>query len=300
LLRRFGTPLWELDIDAGTIEARSIRNAGSGSDLWPADIEEGLMGTHDNDAARVFRYWINGQRRIVLPDEQRRILALWLALFLPRGPKTSENLNRMNRHLRDNPEVAIGLFYQQRVDVLAMVKTSNSELYEKTIADLGRDVGEEWLLARIAFGIRSGALPYLPDATAAYHNHLRHMPLMEFAVILCQYHWTWLYSSHGFVIGDNPLTRWHVLRQRANVGVRQGNVEITMPLSHNLCLRMERRKWNDHGQIMFCSKAQTAEYNRRQALAAEACVYAGSSRLLESIAAVRVKTPKRPLRGLEA
>ena len=51
LLRRFGTPLYELYIYTGKIDPRTIRKAGSGDDLWPEDIEKELMGTHDNDAA---------------------------------------------------------------------------------------------------------------------------------------------------------------------------------------------------------------------------------------------------------
>jgi len=120
----------------------------------------------------------------------------------------------------------------------------------------------------------------------------------EFAKTFMQYHWTWLYSPHGFIISDDPLVRWHHLSQRWKFGIRRANVEITMPLSTHLCLRMNQSKRNDHGQMMYCPKALSAEYNRRQRLASTGHVYSGQRSLLESFAAAVVKPAKRKARSL--
>lgn len=69
-----------------------------------------------------------------------------------------------------------------------------------------------------------------------------------------------------------------------------------MPLSTRLCLRMTRRKRNDHGRVQPCPKALAAEYNRRQRLAAIGHVYAGDAMLLAAVAAAVMKRPKRAVR----
>jgi hypothetical protein len=293
LLRRFGTPLYELDIHTGGTEPRKLRRAGSGDDLWAEDVEKGLMGTHDNDAARVIRYAINGQRRIVLSREQRHTLALWLALFMPRVPNALEDVKRMVADAKKDPQIAVDVLYENRDRVLGIIRQKDPEVYAQTIDALGQYAGEAWLMALAANTMR-GRPSLIPDAEAVYDSHLRTTRVEDFAAILLGYHWTWLYSPHGFVIGDNPLVRWHGPSQRWNFGIRRANVEITVPLSAHLCLRMNRRKRRDRGQVMYCPRALAAEYNRRQRLASIAHVYAGDPALLRAVAAARLKRPKRP------
>src|SRR4051812_24311872 len=82
-LPRFGSPLYELDIHTANTERRAIIHAASDDDLWPKDIEDKVMGPHDNDAARVFRYSLkNYHRRIILTEAEKWTLSLWFALFL--------------------------------------------------------------------------------------------------------------------------------------------------------------------------------------------------------------------------
>jgi hypothetical protein len=294
LLRRFGTRVYELDIHTGVIEPRTIRRAGSGEDLWPEELEKDLMGTHDNDAARVVRYWINGKRRIILPEVQRRTLALWLALFMPRVPNAFRDIARMVQEAREDPQIAVDLLYEKRREALATLRERSPEQYAEIIDILGRYAGEEWMLALVARRIRAGEAHYLPDERAVYCQHLQATRLEAFAEMLCGYHWTWLHSPHGFVIGDNPLLRWHEPSQRWNYGIVRGQVEITMPLSAHLCLLLRRQKISDHGQIMYCPRRQAAEFNRRQRLGAISYVYGGDPALLRPIAAARVRSADPP------
>lgn len=293
LLKRFGAPVLELDIHTGRVAPRSVRRAGSGEDLWSEETERALMGTHDNDAARVFRYHIDGARRIVLPEAERQTLARWLALFMPRVPAAFGGVTSYLQQAKDDPQVAVNLLYERPHEIIALIRRDNASIYDQTVEVLGTYAGEAFLLAGIANGIRRGTVKYLPEARDVYDVYLNASKIHAFANMLCEYHWTWLYSPHGFVIGDNPLVRWHALSQRWNFGIARGNVEITMPLGTHLCLRLRRRRERDHGQVMLCPRAMTTEYNRRQRLAAIAHVYAVAEGLLREVAAPRLDKPKR-------
>lgn len=294
LLSRFGKPVYELDIYNGHVSTRTLSKAGSDVDLWPEEIEKELMGQHDNDAARVFRYWINGRRRIVLPDERRDKLALWLALFMIRVPLTRDSINKQREEALADPQAVLDHVVKDRQGTLAHMRKTRPEAYDGIISVLGQYAGEAWLMAMAARIARELTPKVMPDIQTAYSHYLKTSNIHGFARAISHYHWTWLYSRHDFVISDNPLMRWHELSQRWNYGILRSGVAITMPLGSRLCLLMTQRKRNDHGQLMYCPRGTVAEFNRRQRLTALEHVYSGDRDLLKAVA---VAQPKRPKRG---
>jgi len=115
----------------------------------------------------------------------------------------------------------------------------------------------------------------------------------RFAEVICGYQWTWYRTRHEFIISDNPLCRWHELSQHFKFGLNRANVVVSIPLSFKTCLYMSRKRNNYHDNIMFCSKALTAEFNRRQRLTAFAHLYGGDKSLLQMMVPAVVKPPKR-------
>ena len=94
LLHQFrGVNLFELDIKTGKVAPRSVGNAGREIDLYPPHLEHGMFERMDNDASRIFRYKLYkryGQDRIVINDEERKVLSEWLLLFAIRVPLNLE------------------------------------------------------------------------------------------------------------------------------------------------------------------------------------------------------------------
>lgn len=115
-----GTGLYELDIASGNVGRRSIEKAGSGDDLWPAEIEKCVMGNPDNDSAQVYRKCIAGKSHIVLAVEERQKFARWLATFIPRVPSTLRDYGRMIQETRDDPKRGVVVLHEHRQEVLAL------------------------------------------------------------------------------------------------------------------------------------------------------------------------------------
>jgi hypothetical protein len=89
----------------------------------------------------------------------------------------------------------------------------------------------------------------------------------DYADRLRRFQWVWIRTREQFVIGDNPLCRWHVRKRRWNFGLNHKGVEVTMPLARNLCLRLQRAQCRATS-IVDCDDKLTREYNARQILSA--------------------------------
>jgi hypothetical protein len=219
---------------------------------------------------------------------------LWLALFMVRVPLTRDSINRQREEALANPHGVVEHVLKDRQGTLAHMRQTRPELYDNIINLFGQYVGEAWLMAAAARLARELTPKVMPDIQTAYSFYLKTSDIQGFARAFSRYHWTWLYGRHEFVISDNPLMRWHEISQRWNYGILRSGVEITMPLGSRLCLVMTQRKRIDNGQVMYCSRATVAEYNRRQRLTALEHVYSGNRDLLKRIA---VAQPQRPKRG---
>ena len=285
LLWKFREPLlYELDIFTGKVELRNPEKAGSAQDLWPQDIEDNLT-THDTQAAQIYREKIKGKNlRIVLSDSDRMDFALWLAQFPVRVPNTREDFRDLLDAQKGNPETIFKVLSQNRVKYLRAYRDRDPELYGDTVKELGESKAEECILEILAKQVASSETFHWPEHDELHHNYLRKNKSEDFARRFCECEWVWLYSWYGFVIGDNPLIRWHAKSQRWNYGINKSGVEITIPLGLNLCLRLDQRPRHHGGHIIKCNKQETRLYNCRQRFGATKYVYGNSPDTLNSIA----------------
>lgn len=277
--------LFELDKGTGQIAVRSLRKAGSGDDIWPEEIERELMTPHDTKAHRIFRTRIVGHDKVVLGPDDRLEFATWLALFMPRVPYTLANLRQMSDDVRTNPNVPIELLMERKAEVLAVIRKNHPTLYSEFVKEWGQAFAEGWLLAALRRMIRNGEITCAPDPERAYHAHLRITEVPAFAAILSRYQWFWLRTRHRFIIGDNPLVRWHEKSKRWNYGIKRRGVEISIPLTNRLCLLMRKRHVRYDGRLIVIGQNLTRQLNHRQRMAALGKVYAGNPVLLNSDAA---------------
>ena len=302
LLKRFrGATLFQLDVMTGKIESRSIENAGSGDDLWPGDIETGVMKPPDNKAAQIFRKKIAGHDgasagvpvtddEIVLTEVEQKDFAVWLTLFLPRVPKALKDLETLAAKVRDDPGFAMSLVYQHPEAIVEQVKTDNPEFYNKAVADLGKVEAEAVFLGAIIDRTKPSDWP---TPQFAYEFHLRKRDFEPIAgVLIHKFQWVWLRSREPLVIGDNPFCRVEKATGELSGPIRR-MTEITMPLSSQLCLLLEppHREYAPH--VIECPSEDTRRLNLRQRFAATKYVYAGDEAVLASLRQAERPSPKR-------
>src|SRR5262249_52935569 len=123
--------------------------------------------------------------------------------------------------------------------------------------------------------LRFDTFPW-PDEAQLHHVFLRRNRAREFARRLCEYDWTWLHSTQPFVISDNPLVRWNPKRNRWNCGINTRDIEITIPLGLNLCLRLSQGPKIECECLLDCDAKETRVYNWRQRFAAFRYIYGNS------------------------
>ncbi len=285
LLSRFRVEtLFELDLSTGSIKSSSLLNAGSRVDAWPEEIEHGMMQRYDNTAARILRQkiWGNTRRTIEMTLAERNEFACWLALFMPRVPIVFEAFQKFREKMDADPEIAVRAVYESRDESLKVIRSLWPLEYDRIITMLGREVGEDHLMAFAAERIRRREIPYLPDPVATHRQHLIDVQseLVPMAARLVELHWTWYRTASGFCIGDNPLCRWDVSTQASVWGVPSRNdVEVTFPVSADLTVCMSG-KYSCH-EIRRCGRKQTRQFNYRQKIGSFKHVYAGAREFLD-------------------
>lgn len=282
VLKKFRDPvLFELDIFTGITTRRNPMRAGSGQDLWPEDIEDQL-GVYDNAAAQIFRKKIANRDSINLTEHEKLQFAKWLSQFAVRVPRIRDNLKTQLADEQSNPIITQKILEANQEYLLESARQRHPDLFKEMTDDLGKKTAESLILSSLLKKIASSGR-YLPTAAQVHHTYLRNNSGDKFAEILCQYHWTWLRTQETFVIGDNPLVRWHIKTQRCNYGIRRSGVEITMPLTSNLCLRLTRTIRRDPELVKRCTPKQTRLFNERQRLAAVKFVYGCCSESLDFV-----------------
>jgi hypothetical protein len=283
LLWKFRQPLlYELDIFTGATNIRNPKKAGSGQDLWPEDIENGLT-VHDTQAARIYRNKIAGQTRIALSDAEQFDFALWLSQFYIRIPATREDFRRMLEEEKKSGKTLLDVVAARRADILKFYREKLGQNYLQAVAEIGKAAIDEFLMEQfIAHALCSDKFPW-PEHEKIHHVFMRNNRSHEVARRLCQYDWNWLKSRYQFVIGDNPLVRWDLKSGRWNIGVNRQDVEITMPLELHLCLRLNQGPRIRCESLQDCDETLTRLYNCRQRLAAVKYVYGSSPEALDFI-----------------
>lgn len=285
LLKQFrGDCLLELELATGAIESRSIDNAGSGTDLWPVEIEHGMMGEYDNIAARILSQRVWGKPRIELSASERFDLSRWLVLFMPRTPMIPATFAKMREQFDANPEVVVGIFRDDPGAVIDIIRNDDPEAYQKAIAALGKDAGERRLLEEAIHGVRNRRIPFLPDVAATYRQHLADVPevLDRAAATVARMQWTWYRTESGFCLGDDPFCRWHLPSDEPLWGIADSKaVEMTLPVSSQVTLCVTKRSGRSESpNLLYCNRKRTRQFNHRQRMSAFTKVYAPSRALL--------------------
>jgi len=283
VLWKFRVPsLYELDIFTGKTELRAPKKAGSGRDLWPNDIEDRLS-EHDNAAARIYREKINGKDRITLTDIERRGFAMWIAHFYVRSPKRLANIEKFLEEEKHDREGLVADLYRDRAAVLEQIKANNAQAYADTVAELGQERADEKILGYCAHYIRTAPAEKFGKAGDIHHHYMRSASTAEYAKILLGYEWVWLYSHHGFVICDDPLVSWHLASRRWEYGIAREGVEVTMPLTLNVCLCLQQHAAKQKTRLHRISRTEARTLNCRQRLSAIKYVYGNSPDILDFV-----------------
>jgi hypothetical protein len=271
--------LWEFDTNTGNTERRNVSKAGQKRHFYSVELEMGLLQRIDGQAGAIFHEQLSGRRdRLALAESERRQLAHFLALFAIRTPQTFENFKGYVEEAAKNPQEAVDIMYAGRARVIEIAKSASPAAYATLVQEFGRVFAETWVLASFANLIREGKMNYLPDPKESFVAYINEERMNAYAARLLRFQWVWMWSEYGFVIGDNPLCRWSKHTGKWNYGLAQKDVEITIPVSQNLLLRMQRRQ--SHAKtILYCNRELTQKYNRRQVLSSVGKVYGPHYRL---------------------
>lgn len=238
------------------------------------------MGGPDNDASRIYNKRIRWKRRIVLTPEEKQRFAVWLALFWARIPKTYQSVVDWIGEFEEDPRHIKEIIAKNRTGVLSLIREGNPERYTEVVNAMGKSVAETHLLTELFKKYEAGEFSLHLQADNTYHFHLREFASEEVVRHLVQYTWVWLSSDTGFVIGDNPLVRWHDKTRTWDVGIHRHGVEITIPLSKSLCLLIEKPRRRYDGCLVHCNSGRTRELNLRQRFASVNHVYGPKEDLL--------------------
>jgi hypothetical protein len=283
VLRKFRAPLlYELDITTGSIEIRGTKNAGSGRDLWPGDIEDELS-EHDNAAARIYRERIHDQQCIRLNDNETTSLAMWLANFYVRSPRRVCDVDQFLQDENYSREGLVQDLYSDPIASIERIRAQNPDEYARDVERLGEETANRLILDYYAYRIRTAPDSEFACTTDIRHHYMRTASIESYAGVLLKYQWRWLYSHYGFVISDDPLVSWHVATNRWGYGIARPGVEVTIPLSRSICISLEQERRKHPNQLQCLDKWDTHRLNCRQRCSAIKYVYGNSPEQLDFI-----------------
>jgi hypothetical protein len=270
------TALYELDKSTSQITVRNVRKSGQEIDLYPPALENGLFREMDNAAARIFREKLYGKERrhIAISDREKRVLSEWLLLFAVRIPLNLEICEAQAREWNNSPAHSIEVLKEEFDDLIIGIKRDAPDRYREITARMGEDNFKlafyEILRQRIIRGEARRPASGRP-IFERMHQSGRHK---EYARFVYNLHWTWLRTNGSFVIGDNPLCRWHTKLHASGHGLARHHLEITIPLTRHMTLWMHRNY--NHAELTVCNGKRTRELNRRQIVSAARWVYGPS------------------------
>jgi hypothetical protein len=145
------------------------------------------------------------------------------------------------------------------------------------------------LLDRFSDYIRTIPAAKMGSAADIKLRYMRDADATKYAKILLGREWVWLSSYHGFVISDDPIVSWHLASRRWEYEIANEGVEITMPLTLNLCLCLQQQTATHKTHLHPISKMEARLLNSRQRLSAIKHVYGNSAEILDFI--------KKPIAG---
>lgn len=257
--------LFQLDTTTGECKRRSVEGAGHRTNLYPPELEQGLMKAIDKDASEIFDARIRGRREhIELSGTERTRLAEWLGLFGIRVPYTLENFKGHHAEFMSDPQNTVDLMYENAGKFLDLIEQRSPDSFREMMETFGEVAGREVILATFAAYLRERHGSAVPEPHALFVNHINEERMKRYAAILLSFQWFWFRSSTGFLIGDNPLCRWDRYAGRHNYGIGLSDVEVTFPLTKDLCLKMVPPRVRYRGEVLEAGGSLTREYNHRQ------------------------------------
>ncbi|HEV2292266.1 MAG TPA: DUF4238 domain-containing protein [Tepidisphaeraceae bacterium] len=284
LLKGFAGPdgIYELNKTTQVCERRGIKNAGMQRHLYPPDLEQGYLQNIDGTAATIFAKRIKDRMRIRLAPEERKLLSEWLSLFAMRSPK---KLAKLKDHLANEKADHMGgvrLLREKADEYIEFLRSRHLDAYEADVARYGEQEVRRELLADLEQRILSGELKYIPEAKDVHAKYITQDRAREFAEWLMRLNWSWVHSNYGLVIGDDPLCQWSTQRGVWEYGIVFRDIEITMPFSKHLCLRISRTIPASE-LVTSCGREMSRRFNHRQILS---CIqkFLGPSERMEQIA----------------
>lgn len=279
LLQEFkGDGLFELDKQTGGIERRNVRAGGQIVDLYPQHIERGLFRQLDTSAARILQGRVYGQSRIELNTGEQEALAEWLVFFAVRIPRNLDLCNRISDAWNDNPYNTLDVLDGDFGQIMTGIKTEFPERYEDAVEYYGsaekfEQVFHGLLAAKLLF--RQNQLVEGRKVFEQMHTSGTHKSFIHH---LLKMRWTWVRTNGEFIIGDNPLCRWHTKKKVAGHGLGNRDLEITIPLSKRVTLWMHRNY--NHEGLVVCNAKRTRELNKSRLILL--CALLMSHRLVRS------------------
>jgi hypothetical protein len=273
--------LLELDKLGGTCQARNIEIAGQRENFWPEGIEHGLMRLMDDRASKILQSAVFGRKRINLTTDERLALSEWLALWIVRVPKNLERQKLEIMEAQKNPEMGIEILFENNFGAIEAFKGKHPEMYEK-IVDFcgGHALARGYMLQLWAKQIREGHQMWLPLPHDSFVQHVESGSCSSFAPMISKMTWTWLSSPNlDFVIGDDPVCRFGTAQNRWDYGIVHGDVEVTIPLAHNLCLLLTNHS-TEARDVIYAEDEQVLTFNRRQITSALQHIYGPSQTAL--------------------
>jgi hypothetical protein len=275
--------LWEFDILTGEFERRNVKNAGQRRGFYLLELEQGLLQRLDSDAGEILNRGLHDRRgNILLRDVDRRRLAEWLALFLIRTPRSYDDVERQVEVTKNDPDAIVEIMYRNRERVTALARAAGPNACDLIAREYGETAAEDIILGIYETAIRSGSLRPTIDAPTVFNEHITTERTQLFARYLLRLHWTWFGSRIGFVVGDSPVCRWSTRTGKWDYGMAHRDVELTVPLTRSVCLRM-RCAQSRASKLVMCNQRRTDEWNMRQMQAAHQYVY-GSEAVLRPMA----------------
>lgn len=285
LLRGFvgASGLWQFDIHTGEFEPRAPDNAGQRRHFYPKELETGLLQLVDGESGGIFATGLIGSRgEIRVGDEEKLLLARWIALFCIRGPQTFENFKEHVSQAHQ-PESIRELLLKGRDRVLEIIRARHPDLYDRTLADFGKHTAENVILDAVVHRILKHEIALPLDAKKSFGDFINEERVEAYASRLIPMQWVWLETRQQFILGDNPLCRWSKRTGGWNHGLDQKDIEITIPLSQRICLRLQRPQ-SRADRVVHCDEAMTREYNRRQAVSSVYNIYGPETTLRPLVA----------------
>lgn len=269
--------LWELDKSTGRCEPRAIDKAGRFLDFYPKHIEDSIMTKWDTAAAAVCRRRIFGKSDIRLSGEERLSISTWLALFFVRGPYNFEQISGYAAAI-DTDEI-VKYLYRNPFVVLTDFRERNYHHYQLAMRLFGRRNALQYLLMRAELQVRRDPLAFV-NPQKVFHTHIESKPHEQLGSFLAELNWSWLTTDGDFIIADTAIARWHVATSTPHYGINRAGVELTIPFSKTLTLRMSVNGV-ENTLVEQCGEETMASLNARQLASAVRMVYAPSPRLLK-------------------